>query len=531
MTPTQENAAQARCTQCPALCELSIVQSGPDNWRIEFPTTSRGGLCPRGGTLGGLLNHRERLLYAAVRDGDRLRSVDITGAANKVADAAKVAVLLDSCLPIEELQKAAACSRAAKDMTLALVIEPQDEAMLTGIAASGAELAPANTMADCDGFLIIGDVFAANPTAARAVFDARAESPRMNIVTIDPASGTTFKFGSQRLATAPCGELAVLSAVAVGAGVKKCDAMADATDEAALAAGKALAKCKKPGVLIAAEFGRTKNWKQIGYVAGLIAASTGGVISPQPNGANTTAAIALREELGTVSVAEALASDAAIVALGCDVIGLGLTDRKVAAAGAALINETTKSADVIFPTALAAEVAGHAWVPGDTVVEVPALMAPPAGVPTAADIVELIAKARGASGIKTPPCPAELRLPKVDAPGAPEAEATPAAPVLLLGRDAMHSGCGAITRHGSWQTGMRAVPRLRIGESDAAQCGCRLDAPVTVSADGTSVEAKVSSEPEMASGVVVLSDSRAENRRLLKTGLPVSVKLKAGKDA
>ncbi len=47
------------------------------------------------------------------------------------------------------------------------------------------------------------DAFHSNPTCAHPVFDVRAETPRVPIVTIDSASGTPTNFASHIIETEP----------------------------------------------------------------------------------------------------------------------------------------------------------------------------------------------------------------------------------------------------------------------------------------------------------------------------------------
>ncbi|KKK98446.1 hypothetical protein LCGC14_2642660, partial [marine sediment metagenome] len=138
----QTTEATARCTLCPAVCELALTAAGPDLWRCEFPETAGEGLCPRGAAMGELLGHRDRILTPARRDSEGLQPTDMAGACRAILDAAgdkRVVFLLDGNVPLEQIAAAAAWCDAWPQAQLCLVIEPADEQLLQGTEASGAD--------------------------------------------------------------------------------------------------------------------------------------------------------------------------------------------------------------------------------------------------------------------------------------------------------------------------------------------------------------------------------------------------------
>ncbi|OPX23147.1 MAG: hypothetical protein B1H04_04010, partial [Planctomycetales bacterium 4484_123] len=198
---------------CPAGCELTLAPAGPDKWRAEYPLQAGQGLCPRGSALGELLAHGRRILTAGRRQGDRLEAVDLARAYKEIASAPGdgLVVLLDGNVPCEHMVAAAACCRDWPNVQLCLVLEPAEEQLLLGAEASGAEYLSGATLAECDGFVLVGDVFAANPTCAKGIFDHRRQAPRTPIVVIDAAAGTAAKFATHRLDIRPGGEAAALA--------------------------------------------------------------------------------------------------------------------------------------------------------------------------------------------------------------------------------------------------------------------------------------------------------------------------------
>jgi len=269
-------------------------------------------------------------------------------------------------------------------------------------------------------------------------------------------------------------------------------------------------------VLIAADYGRTPAWRQIGYLASRLARAGGGGIAPQTNGANALAALRLGKALETLSLAEAIGREGPCIAIGCDPVGmLGRQDLEILGAAAALPNATTDVAQFILPAALPCELTGTVLFGGEQLCEVAALLPPPAGVLNPADIVAALAgHTRAAKGKITF---SRDMLKRVAAPK-PElvgADAEPESPALVLARNPIHAGCGWPSRHGSWQAAIQELPELRLSASDASVLGVRNLQTVSVTVGAHSAKAKARLAPELRGGTLVLSDGFTEARKLI----------------
>ena len=472
-------------------------------------------MCPRGSALAELFGHPRRILSPAVRDDDRLRPVSMPDAIRAVLDAADgktITLLLDGNLPCEQLNAAVACVSAWPGARLCLVVEPAEEALVLGVDASGADLLSDADLSECDGFLIIGDAFSTNPCCARGVLDRHAAAPRTPVVVLDSAAGSATKFGTRRIDVAPGAEFAALSALAAAAGVAS-DLAGVADVPAAAAAGQMLANCSRLGVLVAAVYGRTGAWRQIGCLAGQVAAARGGGVALQTAGANVPAAVRLAAQAGTLSLTAALsASNDVKVAVGCDVLGmLGVGD--IFAAAAALPNETAAVAQIVLPVAMPGEYGGTYLLGGDAASEVAATISAPAGIETPAGLIAALAEAAGAAGAGSPSSDAPARA-QVGVPAVPTKTAAPPALTLLFGRNAALDGCGALTGHASWPSATQPLPELRMSPADADRGGLMNLTGVTVRAGENSLRVRLRSAPELAPGRVVLPEGLAVARAL-----------------
>jgi len=504
---------------CPAACEVQVVATGPDRWRSEFPLEDGHGLCPRGSSLGELLGHPHRILAPASREGNALHAVTMDEALGGVlaqsADTG-LTILLDGHVPIEQMLTVAACCEAWPKASFCFVVEPAERLLLTGADQSGADYLTDDDLADCDGFVLIGDVFAADPLLARRVFDCRKAQPRIPIVTLDAAAGTPAKFATHRVDVA-VGKL--LEALAATTGAAGLDAGAPTLGEnpSAVAAGKALATCTRLGVLVAAEYGRGEQWHRIGHLAGALAAAKGGGLIITTVGLNALAAVRLNATLGGVALSEAISSDAVSIAIGCDVLGMLGWPGGYSAAGAALPNCTTDAARYVLPVTMPGEWAGTFLVGGSELVHVHPLLPPPAGVPSPAELVVMLASHAGVSPAKMAETSAPLKrlTAKAGAPEPPHNHSP--SPALLLARRAGHHGCGALTRHGSWQAAVADLPELRIGAAYARKLNIPNLAVVNVRVGEKLMHARARYSPEMNGDYVVLAEGLADARALTPT--------------
>jgi len=522
---TERHEQTSRCTLCPAGCELGLARYGPEIWRTEYPPAGGRGLCPRGGAMGELLGHRNRIVAPRIRRDGRLHPAAMSSAVGSILEAAGegLTVLLDGNLPAEQMAAAAGWQRRWGQLKVCLVVPPAEEQLLLGVEASGAGYLASADLAECDGFVIVGDAFAANPLCSRGVFDRRRSEPRTPIVVIDPGFGSASKFASHRMDVAAGTELASLASLASSAGVLTDTVLSDRPAETA--AGVAIAGCKRVGVILAAEYGRGAAWRQIGYLAGRLAVALGGGVAVQTTGANALAAVRLGLRYGTLPLAAALAdSSGAKLVIGCDLAGmLGMPHLRVLGAAAALPNATTEAASVVLPVAMSGEYAGTYLLDGGSRVWVRPLMPPPAGVPTADDLIGALAMAAGVR-----PEPVELRdadLERAEVPPPPRATmpSPPDGPVLLLGRRADHAGAGELTAHAAWQSAAHPIPELRIAPQDAQAAGIKNFSVVNVRAGGESVRASARVAPELPAGVMVLPEGFGQARALLGGSVDDSV--------
>jgi hypothetical protein len=414
-------------------------------------------------------------------------------------------VLIDGNLPLEEIAAAAEIIAAWDGVDLCCVVSPEDEQLLLGIEAGGAVYLADDDLAGCDGFVIVGDAFAANPRCARNVMDALAKHRRAPLVVIDAGGSVTAKFATRRIICRPGDEADVL-----------------AGDEVA----SAVEGCKRLGVIISAEAGRGGIWWRAGYQAGELAKSHGGGVSAQTIGANALAAVRLNKNLGLLSLAKALRSMAVpamkndtgetpVVPIGVDILGMmGWADVDVPVAAAALPNCTTESAQVVLPVALACEMSGTYLQAGAKTVKTSALLPPPAGVPTISELLRALAEAAGAD---VPPLSGDL--PTTDRITGPTPDATetkiPDGMVLVAARHAARHGEGSLTAYAEWQKQSSPLPEIRISQADAADLCLRDMAQVEAETELHKTIARLRVVKYINPGTLAISESYPEVRRLM----------------
>jgi len=529
MTQATSKTIPSRCMMCPAGCEVRLTPSGPDMWRTEYPTGEEGGLCPRGSALGELLTHPRRIREPMKRVSRRLERIDMTSAIREILDAAsgrRITFMVDGAFPCEQLGLSAGWCKSWEGARIAFAIEPSERQLLMGLESASPNYLDVNELSECDGFVIIGDAFSANPICAKGVLDRREQDPRTPIVGIDPGSGVAVKFATHRVETAPQGEAGALACLAAaGLSEQKIGISAD-SEESAESAAKAIADCKRLGVLIAAEYGRTDAWGWIGRISAKLGRSLGGGVCPQTTGANALGAVRLSERLGAISLDRAVSSGDLLVAIGSDVLGmLGREEPKVFAAAAAFPNRTTEQAEIVLPVALGCELSGTYLQSCARKVQVSGLLDPPLGVPSPVGVIQALAEAGGARTPATldadPLTPVEIKAPEAGGPQrspvqsstSPAARDDPPVLKLLVSRQADQGGCGEVTGWGSWAAARDLD--LRMSSFDAQALKLKNLQRVTVSVGGKSLSARLRVVPELRKGVIVLPEGSPSARGLV----------------
>lgn len=427
--------------------------------------------------------------------------VDMSGA-DAVAAAARrmsggATVLLDGNCPAEEIAAAAEIADAWDGVRLCLALGPDDEQVLLGVEASGAHYLADEELARCDGFVVVGDAFAANPRCARGVLDALQAERRAPMVVIDSGGGVTGSFAALRLSCPAGGELEALQSEQVNS---------------------AVAQCGRLGVVVAAEAGRGAGWRRLGYLAGKLASAHGGGVSVQTAGAGALAAVRAQKQLGLICLARAVAPTEGAcvqVALGVDVLGLlGWSGPSVPVAAAAVPNETTKSAELILPVALPCETGGTFLHAGTRSVKVAPLLAPPAGVPTPVELFRALAVAAGVKVARW-----SGKLPALDrlAPGVPPEVARPSANgrMVVAATQPTRDAGGVLAGRATWQSQVQLLPELRVSPADANELGLADLSEVKVETEAHAAVARLRVVDRLAAGTVAVSAGFPEARKLV----------------
>jgi len=103
----------------------------------------------------------------------------------------------------------------------------------------------------------------------------------------------------------------------------------------------------------------------------------------------------------------------------------------------------------------------------------------------------------------------------IGAPGAAPAAPPAGEPALLLARQAVHAGCGALTGWGSWQAAGGKVMDLRVAPADAERLGLEDLAVVTLQSVGRPTLVRVRIWRDLGGGAMVLPEGAAAARALV----------------
>ena len=105
-----------------------------------------------------------------------------------------------AAVPWEDLVALAALTEAVPDATFCVYCPPHEAQLLAGIAFAKGTPSRPEAMADCDAFLLVGDLFAVAPVAAGPVLARKQQ--RAAIVSLDVGDTITGRFAAHALQVA-----------------------------------------------------------------------------------------------------------------------------------------------------------------------------------------------------------------------------------------------------------------------------------------------------------------------------------------
>jgi len=250
-----QTVTKTTCPFCTLGCEIGIRRER-NRFGNEYPDSdfNHGRVCPRGSLAARYLDFEKRLCYPRLGNHD----VTWTTALEEVRRCLRtlkpdqIAVTFDKNLTIEEfacvdaLVKAMGVSKFGSSY-----LEPEyyfNESLDAGRGATFEDLTKAEV------FLLVGDVFAQAPVAAKFILDARYRRREHRIVTIDSVSSYTLSFGDVQLRVDPGTEPLILDALLKLSRKKHKEAKElcalARVDESAAAAAKGLLDTLNRGVVI-----------------------------------------------------------------------------------------------------------------------------------------------------------------------------------------------------------------------------------------------------------------------------------------
>ncbi len=504
-------ATSARCLLCSVGCPVRAIASGPDHYVPDYmPHAGYVGLCGRGGVLVELLDHPARLLQAR-RGGE---AVETAEAAAQIAEALRrgssSAIIVDGNTDTDTL---ATVGRFAADVGArwSLYVPPSDAGLVHGLDTSGCTFVGPEELAEADAFLIIGDIYATHPVAAHWIFEAKAKQSRMPLLLIaDPATATAkFATGLYQPALVVGETARAVAAVRTG----QAEGLADG---GALAGWKEqLQKAKRPAIVVGAEMGYADARALAAEVA-VLAKSIGATVCPLTAYGGAWGALRTASANGGICPIEILSSPVdVLLVIGADLVSaLGAkAASNVAAANESLYvgpmpNRLSDLASLVVPAAFPFETAGRALLGPDRPVEFEPLMAPPAGVPTVREILQMAGAPGDVRADVSAPCSGPEMPAAADEAGQGEGIR------LALAADSIHFDDGSLTGRASWPQSVRGRPLLLMAQPDAEAAGLGDAQTAVIEGPGGTATVEVVVSQERRAGQARASAAFAEVRNV-----------------
>ena len=505
-------ATNARCLLCNVGCPVRATSAGPDHYVPDYvPHAGYAGLCGRGSVLVELLDHPGRLLGACCGGPDACEPAETAAAARQVAEAlrggASSAIIVDGNTDLDTL---ATVGRLAADVGArwAVYVPPGDAGLVHGLDKSGCRFVGPEGLADADALLVIGNIYATHPVAAHWTFEAKRKHPRMPRLLIGDPATATAKFATGLYEPAlGVGEAArAVAAIATG----RTDALGP--DAAALARWKGqLAAAKNPAIVVGADLGYVDARALASEVA-VLAEALGAMVCPLTTCGGAWGALRVAAACGGTCPVEILSKPLdALLVIGADLASTLGAGAAPAAANLMYIgpmpNRLSRRASIVIPAAFPFETAGRALLGPDRLVECEPLMAPPAGVSTVREVLEMAGSPGGVQAGSPAPCAAP-EMPIRTGGRAGECKGV----VLALAADPVDFDDGSLTRLASWPQSVRDRPVLVMAQSDAEALGLADAEGAVIEGPGGSAEVEVVTSATHRAGQGRVSAAFAEVR-------------------
>ncbi len=506
--------AAARCLLCSVGCPVRALRVGPDQYVPDYvPQAGYAGLCGRGSVLVELLDHPERLRRARRGSDGSARTMDLDAAARETAETlrrgASVVLVAGGDLDIDTLARLGRLAGEA-DARWTVAVPPGDAGLVRGLDASGAAVVGPEAVADADAVLLVGDVFAAQPVAAHWVFAARDANPGMPRLVVAGGDTATAKFATAQveppLETGGFAE--ILAAVRTGQGDNP--SIGDA-----VAGWKAQLAAARPAIVVTAELGYADG-RALAEEAAALAAETGAKLCALTACGNAWGAMRVAAAGGGACPAEMLRSGAdTVVAVGCDLpsaygatIASALLDaaEEIVYVGP-MANRTAARASLVVPAAFTFETTGRALLGPDRPVAFAPLMAPPAGVPPVAKILDMAGVPGDGPADVSAPCEAPAM-----ASGAGGRAGDGKGIVVAPASDAVQYDDGSVTGRAAWPQAVRPRAVLAVAASDAEAAGLADGHTAVLDGPGGSAEVDVHVRPGQRAGQAWVSRGFADVR-------------------
>lgn len=511
-------ARQTRCTLCSLSCALGFERTPGGSIAPGDPqdvSQLRVGICGRGHLNYELMAHPLRLGEPLLRQGGRLVPTPLATVADAIRPAltsGRLLVVADGSLPCEDLAASAAfASVLAAKADWTVYQDPADEALLTGVAASGVAILTPENLAECDAVLSIGDAFGTHPVISRPVHAVRRQDPRRAFIVIDSVRTRTGKLATTFLEVRPGTESAVLRFLAgLETSVQQAAQISGLPQSQLEGVAGALGKVKRLGVLAAPEFGKAGDWEAVGALAGLLAKRYNGGVTPLPAGGNSWGGYNVAKTLAATPLARTIkkliaGEYSAAVVLGVDLVaqlplpGLGeALERLAALVVASVLRPTPASAGTCFlPMATNIEVCGTVVNGSGEVIELTRVTRPAGGALSARALLEAIRPA-GAESVLTGTIEPRWLKPATETSletclaGKPVIVEPGDGRLTAVGESGcVHKGSGAVSMRLSWPQVFESVPTLRVSRRDADELGLADGATVEVASARGSARLKV----------------------------------------
>lgn len=537
---------QTHCLFCSLGCPISLGSSLYESSTIIYNgkqgKATSSGLCGRGSSNVELIQHPDRLKGVWKKTNGELPPVDVKSLRGEfetfISQArakGRIAAIVDGNLPCEDIATIAQWVDREENTSLSVYLPPTDWEILDALHVFQGGPVEASLIEQCDGIILVGNVFSTHPVLARRILDKKFENPRNLFASIDTRRSVSDRFGNPSLVVSMAGQAEMLQLLRQSLNAQ-ISPQPDAVVERIAEKGRAilpnaerlvgqLQKCRKLLVVVSAEPTMSDDWYAVTKAACDLAGAKNGGVLALPRYGNAMGAYRIARALDLPPMETILDESSSselggAILIGCDpweifaesLPGFALRDTTRVAMFAQMHSPLSRKADLLVGMPMPAEYQGTSIDCFGEELSLQPTFAPASGTVSPGVFFRHLNRAPSESQ------PALWRQPVQprERAGSTSASIESEGDYWFLGTlTPIHFEDGLLTRQVSWTDYWQGEPEIAVSEVTVRRLGVRESESIAISRNGARLNARCKIDSNLDADQVAVPLHFSEARKLV----------------